>query len=64
MPAFKLGEWGLVVFLSMHMSFGLRLLALELLPWRSVHDARLSWISWGVVTSAVFGVLFVMGVMG
>jgi hypothetical protein len=46
------------------MSFGLRLLAIEFISWRSVNDARLSWITWGVVTSAAFGLLFVLGVMG
>lgn len=64
MPAFKFGEWGLVIFLSIHMSFGLRLLVMELFSWRSVHDARLSWITWGVLTAAAFGLLFVLGVMG
>ena len=64
MPAFKFGEWGLVILLSIHMSFGLRLLAIEFISWRSVNDARLSWITWGVVTSAAFGLLFVLGVMG
>ena len=44
MPAVKFGEWGLVLLLSLHLGFGLRLLAMELLPWSSTRDARLSWI--------------------
>jgi fumarate reductase subunit D len=59
-----MGEWGLVILLSTHMCFGLRLLALELLNWRSVRDARLSWITGGVLISMVFGLLFAFGVMG
>jgi fumarate reductase subunit D len=64
MKAFKMGEWGLVILLSTHMCFGLRLLALELLNWRSVRDARLSWITGGILISMVFGLLFAFGVMG
>lgn len=33
-PAVKFAEWGLVVLLAAHLAGGLRLLALELLPWR------------------------------
>ena len=34
-PLVKIAEWGLVLLLAAHLSGGLRLLALELLPWRS-----------------------------
>jgi fumarate reductase subunit D len=34
-PAVKLAEWGIVVALAAHLAGGLRVLALELLPW---HD--------------------------
>ncbi|KAB7604298.1 succinate dehydrogenase/fumarate reductase transmembrane subunit [Verminephrobacter eiseniae] len=61
--AVKFGEWGLVILLSLHMCFGLRLLALELLPWSSSRDARLSWITWGAVLSAVVGVVFAARVL-
>lgn len=63
MGAFKFGEWGLVFFLSLHMFFGLRLLALELLPWSSTRDARLSWIVWGGALSLAIGFVFVAGVI-
>jgi fumarate reductase subunit D len=33
-PLVIAGEWGLVVLLAAHLAGGLRLLALELLPWR------------------------------
>lgn len=34
-PWLKAGEWGLVVLLSAHLAGGLRILALEFLPWMS-----------------------------
>ena len=33
-PLVIAGEWGLVILLAAHLAGGLRLLALELLPWR------------------------------
>ncbi|GLC94305.1 succinate dehydrogenase, cytochrome b556 subunit [Cupriavidus sp. TA19] len=63
MGAVKVGEWGLVLLLSIHMCFGVRLLALELLPWSSTRDARLSWISWGGALSLFVGVIFTLGVI-
>lgn len=33
-PLFKLGEWGLVVLLALHLAGGLRVMALEFLGWR------------------------------
>lgn len=33
-PLVKLAEWGIVIALAAHMAGGLRVLALELLPWR------------------------------
>lgn len=33
-PAVKVAEWGLVVLLAAHLGGGLRVLALEFLPWR------------------------------
>ena len=33
-PLVKFAEWGLVLFLAAHLTGGLRLLALEFLPWR------------------------------
>lgn len=34
-PLVKLAEWGLVLLLAAHLTGGLRLLALEFLPWRN-----------------------------
>lgn len=63
MPAMKFGEWGLVLLLSLHMLFGLRLLALELLPWSSTRDARNAWIGWGFAASMAVGLIFVARVI-
>lgn len=60
--AVKWAEAGLVVLLVLHLSFGLRLLALELLPWRNTHDARLGWIAAGGVLSLAVGLVFLAGV--
>jgi fumarate reductase subunit D len=61
--AVKLAEATLVALLVLHLSFGLRLLALELLPWRSVRDARLGWIAAGGVLSLVVAAVFLGGVL-
>ncbi|RSE82945.1 succinate dehydrogenase [Achromobacter denitrificans] len=63
MPAMKLGEWGLVLLLTLHMFFGLRLLVLELLPWNSPRDARVAWIGWGFAISMATGLAFLAGVI-
>jgi fumarate reductase subunit D len=34
-PLVKLAEWGLVLLLAAHLTGGLRILALEFLPWRN-----------------------------
>jgi len=34
LPAVKFAEWGIVVLLAAHLGGGLRVLALEFLPWR------------------------------
>jgi len=59
MPVVKAAEWGLVVLLSIHLFFGLRLLALELLPWRD--GAREGWITAGLGAAIVTGGAFLLG---
>ena len=54
-PLVKLVEWGLVVLLTLHLCLGLRVLALEFLPW---HDNRKALIGLGVVASMFAGLLF------
>lgn len=38
-PLVKFSEWGLVLLLAAHLAGGLRVLALEFLPWRDWHKA-------------------------
>ncbi|HZO03219.1 MAG TPA: succinate dehydrogenase [Burkholderiales bacterium] len=38
-PLVKAAEWGLVVLLAAHLGGGLRVLALEFLPWRDWHKS-------------------------
>lgn len=37
MPLVKFAEWGIVLLLALHLAGGLRVLALEFLPWRDWH---------------------------
>ncbi len=55
-PLVKVGEWGLVVLLTLHLGLGLRVLALEFLPWR---DSRKTLIGVGVAASLLVGLLFI-----
>jgi fumarate reductase subunit D len=41
-PLVKAAEWGLVVLLAAHLAGGLRLLALEFLPWRDWQKSLLA----------------------
>ena len=54
-PLVKFGEWGLVILLGLHSSLGLRLLVLEIGPWKGL---RLAWIKWGSVIAVVLGLAF------
>ena len=58
LPWVKVCEWGLVVLRSVHLAFGLRILALEFLPW---HGARKGWVGWGAGLAVAVGLLFVIG---
>jgi len=53
----KLGEWGLVVLLSVHLFFGLRVLAIEFLPWPGPLKR---WIAAGAGASLLVGAIFLM----
>lgn len=50
-PLVKLAEWGLVVLLAAHLAGGLRLLALEFLPWRGWQKSLLA-VAAGVTFAA------------
>jgi|TARA_Y100000994_G_scaffold224392_1_gene206029 fumarate reductase subunit D len=51
----KIAETGLVVLLAAHMAGGLRLLAIEFLPWR---DSQKTFISIAAGIALVFGLMF------
>lgn len=63
LPLVKLAELGLVVFLSLHLLFGLRVLAIELLPWPSADGQRLRLVYAGVAMTAVAAIAFVVSVV-
>ena len=57
-PLVKFAEWGLVLLLAAHMTGGLRLLALEFLPWRDWQKS-LAAIAGGI--AIVTGLVFALG---
>lgn len=63
LPLVKAAEWGLVVLLALHLSFGLRILALELLPWPGPSEARTGWIAWGTGGALAVGLVFLAGLL-
>ncbi len=61
-PLVKVAEWGLVMLLALHFFFGLRVLALEFLPWRDGSGLRASWIVYGAGGALAIGAVFLFGV--
>ena len=61
MPLVKLAETGLVVLLSVHLFFGLRLLVVELFAWRDDDDDRAALIGWGAGGAVAVGLIFLLG---
>jgi len=64
LPGVKLAEWGLVILLSIHLCFGLRLLIIEFVSWPTPQSLRLNLVGWGVALSVVIGLFFLLGVFG
>jgi fumarate reductase subunit D len=62
LPLVKAAELGLVVFLGAHLMLGLRVLAIELLPWSARDGLRLRLVYAGVAAVLVVGVAFGIGV--
>ena len=56
-PVVKLAEWGLVVLLTLHLTLGLRVLAIEFLPWRGHLTGA---VGWGAGVALVAGALFIV----
>ena len=57
----KLAEWGLVVLLAAHLAGGLRVLAIELLPWSGL---RKDWIAATIGISMAAGLAFALALLG
>jgi fumarate reductase subunit D len=62
-PLVKVAEWGLVVLLALHLFFGLRVLALEFLPWRDGGNMRIGWVAAGTAGALAVGVIFLIGIL-
>jgi fumarate reductase subunit D len=60
-PLVKAAEWALVVLLAAHLAGGLRVLALELLPWR---DWQKSLAAWAAGATIVAGLAFALTLVG
>ena len=56
-PAVKFAEWTLVLLLAAHLGGGVRLLALEFLPWRDWHRA---WLAGAAGVAIVAGLAFAL----
>lgn len=56
-PLVKAAETVLVVLLAIHMFGGLRLLAIELLPWS---DRQKDWIGWAAAAALAVGAGFIL----
>lgn len=56
-PSVKFGEWALVILLAAHLGGGLRLLALEFLPWR---DGQKSLMAFAVAAALAAGLAFAL----
>jgi fumarate reductase subunit D len=59
-PLFKLGEWGLVVLLALHMMGGVRLLLIEFGEWSGL---RKSWIAATVGFGVLAGLAFALALV-
>lgn len=59
-PLAKAAEWGLVVLLALHLGLGLRVLALEFLPW---HARQKALAGAAAVLAGVFGLAFALNLV-
>ncbi|MCP4492084.1 MAG: succinate dehydrogenase [Gammaproteobacteria bacterium] len=58
LPLVKIAEWGLVVLLTLHLLFGLRVLALEFINWPNHAETLPRWVLPSIVTSLFVGMVF------
>ncbi|MFK5980106.1 MAG: succinate dehydrogenase, cytochrome b556 subunit [Rhizobiaceae bacterium] len=62
-PIVKFAEWGLVILIALHFSFGIRVLLLEFTPWPNRTDPRLGWVLPGLFAAGFVGLIFIVQVM-
>lgn len=60
LPFVKAAEWGLVVMLSLHFLFGMRVLMLELTDWPKSQDNRTGWIIPFTAIALFIGLIFIL----
>ena len=60
-PVFKLGEWGLVMLLAVHLMGGVRLLLIEFAPWSG---PRKNLIAWAMGCAVAAGLAFALALIG
>ncbi|MEC9264587.1 MAG: succinate dehydrogenase, cytochrome b556 subunit [Pseudomonadota bacterium] len=60
-PVVKAMEWLLLVLVCTHLIFGLRLLMLELRPWRGRGADRRGWILPGLILALAVGTVAMLG---
>ncbi len=58
LPLVKIAEWGLVMLLSLHLLFGLRVLALEFTNWPNHAETLSRWVLPSIFTSLFVGIIF------
>jgi fumarate reductase subunit D len=58
---FKVGEWGLVTLLAVHLTGGARLLLIEFAPWSG---PRKNLIAWAIGCAAAAGLAFALALIG
>ena len=61
LPAFKVGEWILVVLLAVHLACGLRVLVIEFRPWSG---SRKNWWTGIAVVGMAAGLAFALALIG
>jgi fumarate reductase subunit D len=60
-PLVKFAEWGLVVMLALHLALGMRVLALEFLPW---HRCQRTLAAVAIAAAALCGVAYAATLAG
>lgn len=63
LPLVQVAEFGLVIALAVHLAFGLRVLAIELLPWPARDGLRLRLVYLGLAATVLVGIAFAVSVV-